>query len=339
MKTFRYVFFILIYGLFPADAGLLINEVVTATRGDWVELVLRPGDCESMDISRFYVTMYYGTNEPLASEPVTLRTLDNPLTPWDDRYAVVHLTSPGIPDETDITGDTNHDGIRDLYCANYINSLWNSDCIVAVDSDDDPSNGGITDCLIYSSHDGDLPASLLPFMENAVKYGAWNCTAGDIQGSALDIGRGGLASYMSIIRIGETDSNTAPDFALTRLPTPGRENMLLAGRSGREMISLAKRTVVCSFGNAGNCNVEFDVHVQSPCDIDYRIYSSNGREIYASQVARGIVPGTSRFSWRPVHGGRLLPTGLYFCRMRVRNGGTGRQEEHLLKLVIHNRRG
>ena len=47
------------------------------------------------------------------------------------------MTEPIKSDETDITGDTNQNGYIDVYCNNYYNSLWNSDCAVAIDDNED----------------------------------------------------------------------------------------------------------------------------------------------------------------------------------------------------------
>src|SRR5271157_3550312 len=82
-------------------AQLIINEFVTNTDSDWVELFLAGNERKKMDISNLYVTMYYGTNERLGPEPITIYSYDRPETPYDDRFVVVHLTQPGIPDETD----------------------------------------------------------------------------------------------------------------------------------------------------------------------------------------------------------------------------------------------
>ena len=90
---------------------LLINEIACGTSGeDWVELFYQSDEREELDISKLYVTMYYGSNEPLSNDPVTIYSYDRPETPYDDRFIVVNLTNPAMPDETDITGDTNQNG-------------------------------------------------------------------------------------------------------------------------------------------------------------------------------------------------------------------------------------
>ena len=321
----------------PSDAKLLISEVVTAAKGDWVELRLYPGDHDTEDISGLYVTMYYGGNERIATEPVTLKTTDDTATPWDDRFAVVHLTSPGIQDETDRTGDTNRDGKRDLYCDNYSASLWNSDCIVAIDKDDEPENGGIIDCLVYSSMDGEPPANLLPYMKAAVRNSAWIAPEGDIQKSALDIGRSGLTSYMSIIRISEDDTDSFRDFAVTCMQTPGRENSLVSGKTRKGFVKLQKETIVRTVESSSDCLMEIGITVRTLCDISYQVYASNGREVYSSSAVKSVSPGMMNLTWRPVHAGKVLPTGLYFCRIRVRDRSSGNNEECIVRLVLHNR--
>ncbi|HOW81744.1 MAG TPA: hypothetical protein PK573_04235, partial [Spirochaetota bacterium] len=141
MKRLWILLFFIILLFRPIQAGLMINEAVTETASDWVEIIFtgEPGEC--MDVSPFFVTMYYGTNERLSTDPVSICTDDRPDTGYDDRFVVVHLSEPSIPDETDLTGDTDKNGRLDVYCNNYYGSLWNSDGVVAIDSDDDPSNG------------------------------------------------------------------------------------------------------------------------------------------------------------------------------------------------------
>ena len=172
----RTIALIALFILVPASglqAGLVINEFVTGTSDDWVELSLVGAENEKMDISGLFVTMYYGTNEPLGTEPVTIYGWNRPETPYDDRFIVVHLTGAGIPDETDRTGDTNRNGHIDVYCDNYSGSLWNSDGVVALDSDDDPANGGIIDFVFYSNRDGSPSETILSYVAAAQASGHW----------------------------------------------------------------------------------------------------------------------------------------------------------------------
>lgn len=335
----RYVFpflaAMILTGISAKAGQLLINECVTATDSDWVELVFRGEGGESRDISSLYVTMYYGTNEPIADEGVVLKDADDPLTPWDDRYAVIHLTSPGIPDETDSRGDLNANGIRDLYCNNYSGSLWNSDCIVAIDSDDEAKNGGIIDCLIYSNGDGEPSSSLESYMTYAITTGAWRGSVDDLQGCAVSIGTDGLAPYMSIMRGGGPDTDEMRDFMVTTLPSPGRDNVYLQpGGSGR-LLKSTRDTVVHTARGTGEGDISFSVFVTAPCDLSYEIYASTGLELYSSP-RRETFPGTTALVWHAARGGRLLPTGLYLCRVTA-HGRDGRVEHRIIRLVLHNR--
>ena len=195
-----WIFSVLLFTLpAPLFSELLISEFTTNASGDWVEIVLTEGGPAEMDVSALYVTMYYGTNESLAGETVTMRSVDIPETAFDDRYAVIHLSGPSGADETDAAGDLNGNGIRDIYCNNYSGSLWNSDGIVAIDTDDDPGNGMI-DCAAYSNRDGSMNSTIESYILSAAKNGQWVTESGDIQQCSVDIGPNGLESWMSLCR-------------------------------------------------------------------------------------------------------------------------------------------
>ena len=81
------------------EAEILINEISAGGSADWVEIFHNGGEGDR-DISVLYVTMYRGTNYPVASSPVTLKPADDPATPFDDRFAVIHFTSETLESET-----------------------------------------------------------------------------------------------------------------------------------------------------------------------------------------------------------------------------------------------
>ena len=162
------------------SGSLLINEIAPGTSGnDWVELYFHSAERERINISSFYVTMYYGSNEPLSAFPVTLYSYDRPETPYDDRFAEIYLTEASTPDETELTGDTNRNGRIDLYCGNYGSSLWNSDCVVAIDTDDDPSNGGIIDFAAFSNRDGSPNSTIESYVKHAQTHHHWEGYSGE----------------------------------------------------------------------------------------------------------------------------------------------------------------
>ena len=185
--------FILIILASPARsfAGLVLSEVAPGTAGaDWVEISYLSEAKGSVDISKLYVTMYYGANEPLSSSPVTLYPYDRRETPWDDRFAVVHLTDAVTPDETDATGDTNGNGRLDLYCNNYLSSLWNGECCAALDTNDDPSDG-MLDFVAWSDCEGEPSATIGKYVEAASSHGQWNSTVYD-RSASVQLPKGGV---------------------------------------------------------------------------------------------------------------------------------------------------
>jgi hypothetical protein len=302
------------------SAALLINEIACETSIDWVELFLSPSGPEKMEIQNLYVTMYYGTNEPLGlpSSPITLYNYDRPETPWDDRFAVVHLTSPGIPDETDATGDTNGNGIRDIYCNNYFGSLWNTDCVVAIDSDDDPANGGIIDFVAYSNRDGSFNETIDGYIFQANKNSQW---AGYIKGSAqdscVDIGLSGLKSYMSISRINFSDTNSLSDFIITNYQTPGRENIISINRAGRKLFKPEKKHITIIPSNEKFSKGKIKLSVFETCDIKIRIFTPLGMQIFESPLYKSTYPGFFEFSWDPLSFSQNPSIGMLIVKIEA----------------------
>jgi hypothetical protein len=282
---------------------LLINEIAcNVPAGDWVELFYCSEQRLSMDISSLYVTMYYGTNEPLSQSPVTIYSYDRAETPWDDRFVVVHCTKPGIPDECDATGDTNGNGVLDVYCNNYINSLWNTDCVVAIDSDDEPSNGGIIDFVAYANRDGTLNQSIEKYLKSAIDHNQW-VGAYASEECMVDIGQKGILEYQSIIRKNGVDTNSADDFVITSYQTPGRPNILPINHSKSEFIKI-KRTIVISKKNMQ----PLQVFAIQPCKFRIRLFSSVGYKIYESPLINSL-PGVQLLDWTNTI--KHLTCGLY----------------------------
>lgn len=319
-----------------ATSALMINEIACGTAGDdWVELFLYDTEDVSMDISGLYVTMYYGTNEPLAVEPVTLCSRDRPETPYDDRYAVVHLTSP-ITDETDLTGDTNHNGYIDLYCNNYSGSLWNSDGIVAIDIDDDPGNGGIIDFCAYSNRDGSLNETIMSYILDAQGAGQWTvCGEPNLQLCLVPIDNDGLASHMSIIRTRTNDTNGPDDFTVTTFQTPGRDNIgpINTGGNTRLFSSRKKKiTFVPSHPTLGTGKI--DLFVYNPCNIRFKIFTSVGLCIFESPLYRDVFPGEFSIPWDFRGRGRRASSGFYIGRIEGTSTKLKKQETSVVYIIV-----
>ena len=291
-------------------AGLIINEFVTNTSDDWVELTLLGTAYEEMDISALFVTMYYGDSSisPLAEKPVTICRHDKPETPYDDRFVVIHLSNPSGIDETDDVGDLNGNKIRDIYCNNYSGSLWNTSGLVAIDTDRDYKNGMI-DCVVYSNMSGTLNSNVKNYAEAAITHSQWVMNTADIQESCVDIGLNGLAAYMSVSRR-HGDSNSKNDFYVTRFQTPGMENIEASPISEQSTFKVLDKKIYCKMA-PGIQKLTVRLLVSQQCNMRLRVFSATGRMLYESPLYREVMPGYFSISWEGNSLRQNLPTGLY----------------------------
>lgn len=305
---------ILLCGLSSDYRGLLISEVSSGSNADWAELVFTDTSRQKIDISSLHVTMYYGASEPLSTDPVSIYSYDRPETPYDDRYVVVYPAKPGVADETDRTGDTNKNGILEVYCNNYYASFWNTDCAVSIDTDNISSNGGIIDFMVFSNNDGSFNDTVRNYMLSAFSGGAWNIQDPiQPEKSAVDIGIGGLEGYMSICRRGFADTNSAGDFFITKFQTPGRPNIESLSRARTKIFSAVKKRITVIPGDPTLSSARIPVSVYENCDIKIRIFSSTGRLIYQAPIARDVNPGSHTYYWNPAG----VSSGLYICRIEA----------------------
>lgn len=321
------------------EAGLVINEFVTGTSDDWVEISLAGAENEKMDISGLYATMYYGTNEPIATEPVTIYGWNRRETPYDDRFIVVHLTGAGIPDETDRTGDTNRNGRIDVYCNNYSGSLWNSDGVVAIDSDDDPANGGIIDFVFYSNRDGSPNETILSYVSAAHAAGQWTaCEEKSPQECAVSIGAKGLPSYASLSRKRGGDSNSAADFVITNIQTPGKPNIETVITMGNKLFKPLRNTITMIPGHRLFGTGEIPVFVFAPCVIKLRIFTATGVQIHESPRFPALNPGLRSLYWNPLLQHRTPPTGFYLCKIEAVNPTLRHSQEEIIYIIVSHYR-
>ncbi len=326
MRSITVFLFLLFFFPFTGYAGPLINEISAGGESDWVEITLS-ADTESCDISDYFVTMYYGTNEKIAASPATLRKCDLPETPYDDRFAVVHFTKIPTPDETDAAGDINGNGIRDLFCCNY--GLWTSDCAVSIDTDDTPENGGIADFVAFSNRDGSANNTVAGYINCAAAAGEWRSSGTDIQQCAVDIG-GGLKSYSTISRIKGEDTDSLNDFKLTSFATPGRENIINPSGTGKKLFST-------SFKNRshimGSGTISIPLFLYRSCSVKIRIFNSAGFTVYTSGLKQDLNPGYYTFEIPEAElRGRIL-TGLYPVKIEAAGKGSS-LDDSIVYLVI-----
>ncbi len=340
----NYIISIVIIAIFYSNlnAGLLVNEVACATSGDdWVEIFYHSEVKESMDISALYITMYYGTNENISSDPVTIYSYDRPETPWDDRFIIVHLTEPGMPDETDLTGDTNKNGCIDVYCNNYSGSLWESDCVVAIDADDDPSDNGIIDFIAYSNRDGTPNTTIESYMSAAQNYGQWiTCPGKTSQECMVDIGKDELKPFMSISRKNTADTNSADDFSFTKYMTPGRENILSENiSSGKNLFRPKKTKISAGPESFADSNKNIEIFVFETCNVRLRIFTSIGMLIHESQLYRDVYPGNFILQWDMRGLGKKATAGLYIAQIEATAKKIKKsQKENIYVIVSRNKK-
>ncbi|TFH42536.1 MAG: hypothetical protein E4G96_03240 [Chrysiogenales bacterium] len=330
------VLLLLEQGLRP---GLMINEFVAETESDWVELTFVSAEGKKIDISSFFITMYYGNNERLSHDPVSIYSHDRPETPYDDRFVVVHLAMPDVPDETDLTGDTNGNGRIDVYCNNYFGSLWNTDGVVAIDSDDDPGNGGIVDFVFYSNRDGSPNDTVLSYVAAALAQGQWqNYTGKTSQDCAVSIGKKGLASHMSLSRTHNVDTNTANDFMISSVQTPGRPNITLPSHPFRHLFRPLRQRLTIIPGHIYFGRGEIPLFVFFPCILKTRIFSMDGFLIHESPMGIPANPGLFSLVWNPLFQRRNPPTGLYLCKIEALNSSLRMAEERVIYIVLSHYR-
>jgi len=280
--------------------------------------------------------MYYGSSEKIADSPVTLKNYDDPATTFDDRFAVIHFTSAPFPDETDEAGDLNINGVRDIYCNNY--GLWNTDCVVAVDSDKDPGNGGIIDFAALSNRDGSINSSIAGYIVKAMERGAWEtCTSENLQDCAVDIGPSGLNSYSSVSRRHKEDTNTHQDFTVTPFSTPGRENIINPSGGKRKILKSETKKIIHIYRSSPS-HIRIPLFLFEQCSIRIRIFSSTGASLYSSELIKEINPGSFVFTAddRDLKGKTL--TGIYPVKIEaVAKSNRGSETVTLLLVIVRRK--
>lgn len=332
-----YVVLLILLSSNPVASQLLINEIACAhANDDWVELFYQSEKREKFDVSGLLVTMYYGENENLSDKPVTIYSYDRPETIYDDRFIVVHFTDSVVSDETDCVGDANRNGCIDLYCNNYSGSLWNSECVVAVDTDDDPENGGIIDFVAYSNCDGSPHATMTSYVCAAQSWHQWTgCEIESIQDCMIDIGADGLEENMTIVRTGTADTNSKIDFQITKYPTPGKPNIFSSQQSRRGHLFrlITRRVVLIPRHPTLGCG-SIDVFVYETCHMRFRVFSSLGRIIYESHLYRDVYPGFFSFSWKGRGLHRMGCTGLYIGQIEALSSRLHQSEKKNIYIIL-----
>ncbi|MBN1500444.1 MAG: hypothetical protein JW982_09820 [Spirochaetes bacterium] len=291
--------------------AIRISEVFYSSSGnDWVELKYSSPDHCTYDISSLFVTMYYGTNEKLSNDPVTLYSYDRSETPYDDRYAVVYLTSDNT-DETDLTGDTNRNHILEIYCRNNSSSLWNDEAVVAIDTNDSPEDGMI-DIVFYSSLEGTFSSNVSGYVNDAVNTGGWNITGSDIRSSSVLISS--TSKNVSIIRNSPVDTNTADDFKITFFTTPGSDNIFKSVyKKNKKIFTPPSGKIIFSCSSRLQ---KLDVTLFYQAEIQAKIFTSSGLLVSKSEKQNFKSPGQYSLY---LHSEKKIIPGLYVMIIEAYN--------------------
>jgi hypothetical protein len=333
MKTLNIAFFILLLIPIRLHSGILINEISAGGTDKWVEITLTP-DIESYDISQYYVTMYYGSAEKVATKPVTLYSKNLPSTPWDDRFAVIYFTPTPMESETDDAGDLNNNGIREIYCNNY--RLWNTDCVVAIDTVNTYSNRSMIDFVAYSDRDGSINSYIANCMNAATATGQWNtCLSANLQDCAVDTGPNGLSSYSTISRINLIDTNTLNDFAVTPYATPGRENIINADKGKRKLFRAESKKLTHIHGNG---TIQIPLFIFEQCTIKLRIFNSIGSTIYYSELKKNLDPGFFKFNINERELKGKILTGLYPVKIEAAGKNSSSENDTVFLVIVGRKR-
>ncbi|MBP8081712.1 MAG: hypothetical protein KAZ87_00785 [Spirochaetes bacterium] len=302
------------------SSALLISEISPAgSPCDWVEVFFYSDVLEKRDISKLYLTVYYGSEEKISIDPVTICSRDLSETPYDDRYVVVRFFE-GI-DETDFTGDANKNGVIDVYVKG--TSPWNTDSVIALDDNSDSSDGAI-DFAAYSIYDDSLNNSVLSYLVSAVSKGIW-CAPQGAEKSLIDIGEKGLSSNQSIIRSGK-DTNSKNDFTVSNTPTPGHDNIYSEKEAESFSISLKDKYLIEEF--SGRDFIQLKISAQ--CSLRFKIFSASGMQKYESQLYGDVQPGEFRI--RLEHSViKRLRSGIYIvCFTGVAKNGKVKNKKTLI---------
>lgn len=321
----------------PLNGGIILNEISAGGSEDWVELKLTP-DSTPIDISPLFVTMYYGTNEKISGQAVTLYPSDLPGTPWDDRFAVIHFAGNAIPDETDSAGDLNSSRVRDLYCVNY--GLWNTDCCVSIDTDDDPANNGILDFVAFSNRDGSVNTTIASYINSASGHSMWQaCASSNLQECCVFIGSEGMNTYSTLSRVDSPDTDSMDDFIITPYATPGRDNITEITGGGGGVLRTLKKQVTYNYDSSGpGGSIELPLFFYGKTSIRIRIFNTAGYNIYTGPLLTDINPGYYTAAVRIADLKCRLIAGLYPVSIEAVNSDSGRTESVPVILVVVRKR-
>jgi len=187
-----------------------ITEVAFAASTDWAELY-NYGETP-VDISNFMLTDLDGTDSKLATSPVTLAP---------GKYAVVYWDEAGV-DETDATGDLNHNGVIDLYVPDTGLSATTDELALM----SAPAGGRFIDAVCWSDGVGDFTGGENNDVKLLADNGQWLVAGDTVTKSDCWTNSSQVTAERSIGRVSplSVDTNGKNDWHLFNGPSPGKDN-------------------------------------------------------------------------------------------------------------------
>lgn len=296
---------------------VIINEIAPAEpsdTGDWIELKCISGE---VDISSWTLRTYLSQSNPpsFASAPVILKDTDEPSTPYDDRFVVIHLVKTAEEaeaDETSATGDLNGNQVLDIYFYIYSGLSSKEDYLILMNG-----SGGIEDVAITSNTDGTVSSTFRTELEQTVGLlcpEQWlyngneftdsyisSLSDSELEEALIDVSK--IEEGRSVARKNDTDTNTKEDWMLLRVSTPGTENI----QKGEQLCELSLEKTLISQGET--VIIAYSVSFGSKVFIS--VYDSMGtlRQILVKGLEQG---GASRIYWEV-----NLPVGVYFLCIKA----------------------
>jgi hypothetical protein len=284
-----------------------------------------------MEVSQLFVTPYYGTNNKISSAPITLKTENDPATPYDDRFLVVYMHSNGMLPENNQTGDINGNGYLEVYCDNFATALWNTEGVIAIDTDNDSTNGGMIDFVAYSNNSGTPNKTIAGYVKRAMSFGMWQVSE-DTQQVSVDIGKKGLVRYESVSRINDSLTRSKDDFAVTKFQTPGRDNIISDPNFKSNIFKVKKDRVLIKQAEKPSF-VDIPLFVYEECSIRFRVFTSTGIMIYSSKLINSVYPGDFTVKWKSDKIKTITP-GLFFCKIEAVASGRKKGSSADFSIII-----
>ncbi|MFH1258289.1 MAG: FlgD immunoglobulin-like domain containing protein [Elusimicrobiota bacterium] len=317
-KTFLAGMFLLFPSLLLAVPHILITEIAPSEpNADWMELfVLEESDLTGL-------TVYEGSKVVKTFPPLNLKKYS---------YLILHFNS-ALPDENDTTGDTNQNGIWDLYLAD--TGLTATDNVISLRQ----TAESWLDAVCFSNRDSQMSKSARTAF-NEIPAQHWNVgkvfadeTNDLLTQSCLadwSFGKEGKSLTRNCdAQLLPIDSQNQQDWIVSSSPTPGwgyqkednrnRENPQPANFAQTEKNLEIQEPNPFSPHQGGKANIAW--HLPAEANRSISIYDLSGRLVrrLLDQKQDGLSYGTIQWDGRNDNGD-IVPIGVYIVYLQTKVG-------------------